>query len=129
MPIVGSRVERVNPLARLDSRTKRRALRCIRRGATGDAPVGVDLEAIAFFWGRSQVRSLRLAWPLVFILFGGALTDTEAWIQIGRIAFAIVLVPLIVYAVRDVRSCRRYLAASELAVRTAADDEDGSTYG
>lgn len=49
-----------NPLLGTDRRTKRRAFRCIRRGNRDGAPVGVDLEQVAFFWGRAQAHSLRL---------------------------------------------------------------------
>lgn len=110
MPIVDDR--RRNPLLRLDRRTKRRAFRCIRRGDCVGAPVGIDLDQVAFFWGGAQVRSLRLPLPMGLLVFGGALADRALWFQIFRVGFALVFIISVVHALRDVRLCRRFLIAS-----------------
>lgn len=107
MPMVDK--GRRDPLPGMDSLTKRRALRCIRHGDRAGAPVGVDLEQVAFFWGRAQMRALRLFLPTVVFLVAGALTATGLWSQIFRIALVLVTVPFAVYGIRDVRLCRRFL--------------------
>lgn len=110
LPIVDDR--RTNPLLGLDRRTKRRALRCIRHGNRDGAPVGVDLEQMAFFWGRAQVRGSRLAPPMGLLMFGRALTQTTLWVQIFSVGFAVFFIASAVYGIRDVRLCRRFLISS-----------------
>ncbi|HEY9290923.1 MAG TPA: hypothetical protein VIP98_06570 [Microlunatus sp.] len=120
VPKIDDRSDWKNPVRRLDGRTKRRALRCIRHGDVGGAPAGLDLEAFAFHWGRLQARSLRMSLPLGLIVFGGLLTETDLWMQLLRIAFVITTVVVAVYAFRDLQLCQRFLDAASSGESGAA---------
>lgn len=109
-PMVDDR--RRNLLLELDRRTKRRALRCIRRGDRDGAPVGISLEQVAFLWGDTQVRSLRVLLPMALLMLGDTLRDGALWFRILGIGLALVFLVLVVYGVRDVRLCRRFLISA-----------------
>jgi amino acid transporter len=110
-PMIEDRADWKNPVPRMDRRTKRRALRCIRRGETVGAPAGVDLEVVSFYWGWRQMKSLRSALGLALLLLGDQLGNGW-WMRLIGIAFGIWTVLFLAYAVRDIRSCRRFLDAS-----------------
>jgi len=110
MPMVDGR--RKSPLWGLDRRTKRRALHCIRHGDPDGAPVGINLEQVAFFWGDAQMRGLRLSLPIGLLVFGNQLPDGALWFRIFGVGFALVFLVSVVYGLRDVRLCRRFLVSS-----------------
>lgn len=108
-PMVGDRPEWKDPLLGMDRRTRRRALRCVRRRDLVGAPTGVDLEQFAFYWGRRQTKSLRLAPLLVLVVLFNGLTEAALWYRISCLALLLAAAAAFVYGVRDMRLCRRFL--------------------
>jgi hypothetical protein len=108
-PITGDRPDWRNPIPALDTRTKRRALRCIRHRTAAGAPAEVDLDQFAFYWGRQAARTFRWYVGGSLIFLGGTLLDTDRWTEIFRVAALLLFAGALVFAVRDLRRCRRYL--------------------
>lgn len=108
-PMVGDRPDWRDPLWGMDRRTKRRALRCIRRSDLVGAPTDVDLEQVGFYWGRRQAKSLRLVPIVVVVVVVDGLIDSHLWYQLACIAFVLTTAAVVIYQIRDMRLCRRFL--------------------